>query len=70
MKYTSMEVDPPLFRVRSMCRVLKVPSRRFYTWLKRPLSNRDQQDHRQMVMLKESWEESGKVYGYRKLHRA
>ena len=40
----------------------------FYAWLKRPFSKRTLEDKRQTELLKEAWEDSGKVYGYRKLH--
>jgi len=40
----------------------------FYAWLKQPLSKRAVEDKRQTELLKEAWEDSGKVYGYRKLH--
>jgi len=40
----------------------------FYAWLKSPLSKRAIEDQRQTALLKQAWEESGKVYGYRKLH--
>ncbi|MGV1948281.1 MULTISPECIES: IS3 family transposase [unclassified Agrobacterium] len=40
----------------------------FYTWLKNPLSTRASEDKRQTDLLLKAWEESGKVYGYRKLH--
>jgi transposase InsO family protein len=37
-------------------------------FLKNPLSKRASEDKRQTDLLLEAWEESGKVYGYRKLH--
>ena len=40
----------------------------FYAWLKKPFSKRTVEDKRQTDLLKEAWEDSGKVYGYRKLH--
>jgi putative transposase len=51
-----------------MCRVLLVHPSGFYAWLKNPLSKRATEDKRQTKLIKEAWEESGKVYGYRKLH--
>ena len=36
----------------------------FYAWLKQPFSKRAMEDKRQTELLKEAWEESGKVYGY------
>jgi putative transposase len=40
----------------------------FYAWLKAPLSNRAREDIRQTELIKQAWNHSGKVYGYRKLH--
>lgn len=37
-------------------------------WLKRPFSKRAVEDKRQTELIKDDWEENGKVYGYRKLH--
>ena len=56
------------FPVRSMCRALQVHSSGLYAWLKAPQSDRALEDRRQTALLKQSWEDSGKVYGYRKLH--
>jgi transposase InsO family protein len=38
------------------------------TALENPLSKRAIEDKRQTNLIKEAWKESGKVYGYRKLH--
>ena len=38
------------------------------TSLKRPFNKKAMEDKRQTELLKEAWEESGKVYGCRKLH--
>ena len=40
----------------------------FDTWLKKPLSRRANEDKRQTDLLLTARVESGKVYGYRKLH--
>ncbi len=58
----------PVFSIRSMCRMLRVHPSGFYAWLKRPFSKRAVEDKRQTELLKDAWEDSGKVYGYRKLH--
>ncbi len=63
-----MKVHRCDFMVRSMCRILQVHPSGFYAWLKSPLSRRALEDQRQTALLKQAWEESGKVYGYRKLH--
>ena len=51
-----------------MCRCLRIHPSGFYAWFKNPLSNRAQEDKRQTKLIKKAWEDSGKVYGYRKLH--
>jgi len=58
----------PIFSVRAMCRCLRLHPSGFYAWVKNPLSHRAQEDERQTKLLKEAWEESGNIYGYRKLH--
>jgi putative transposase len=40
----------------------------FYAWRKEPLSPRALEDVRQTEMIQQPWADSGKVYGYRKLH--
>ena len=57
-----------LFPVRVMCRCLRIKPSGFYAWLKNPLSRRAKEDARQTELLRQAWEDSGKVYGYRKLH--
>ena len=51
-----------------MCRVLAVHFSGFYAWLKEPLSLRAHEDVRQTDLIRQAWTDSGKVYGYRKLH--
>lgn len=68
MKYAFIEVHRPQFTVRTMCRMLHVHPSGFYAWLKKPFSKRAREDQRQTELLKEAWQDSGKVYGYRKLH--
>ena len=57
-----------LFPVRAMCQCLRIQPSGFYAWLKNPLSKRAKEDARQTGLIRQAWEESGKVYGYRKLH--
>lgn len=68
MKYAFVAAHREQFSVRSMCRCLSIHPSGFYAWLKTPLSKRGQEDVRQTALIKRSWLESGKVYGYRKLH--
>lgn len=51
-----------------MCRSLLVHPSGFYASLKNPLSIRAKEDVRQTELIREAWKDSGKVYGYRKLH--
>lgn len=68
MRYAVIKAHRPEFSVRVMCRMLSVHPSGFYAWLKRPFSSRAVEDIRQTGLLKDAWEDSGKVYGYRKLH--
>ena len=68
MKYAFIEAHRTAFRIRSMCRALQVHCSGYYAWRQAPLSDRAREDVRQTALLRQSWEDSGKVYGYRKLH--
>lgn len=68
MKYAFIKAHRVQFNVRAMCRMLCVHPSGFYAWLQRPFSSHANEDIRQTIMLKDAWHDSGKVYGYRKLH--
>ena len=68
MRYVFVAEHRPLFSVRTMCRCLRIHPSGFYAWLKNPLSKRTREDARQTELIREAWTDSGKVYGYRKLH--
>ena len=51
-----------------MCRCLRIQPSGFYAWQKNPLSQRAREDARQTELIRRAWKDSGKVYGYRKLH--
>jgi putative transposase len=68
MKYAFIEEHRPVFSIRAMCRVLLVHPSGFYAWLKKPFSKRAVEDQRQTKLIKDAGEDSGKIYGYRKLH--
>jgi putative transposase len=68
VKYAFVAQHQQRFSARTMCRLLRVHPSGFYAWLKSPLSRRASEDKRQTDLLLTAWEESGKVYGYRKLH--
>jgi putative transposase len=50
-----------------MCRVLGVHPSGYYAWLAKPESARSAEDRRLLGLIKQSWLESGCVYGYRKV---
>ena len=68
MRYTFVAEHRRLFSVRTMCRCLGIQASGFYAWLKAPLSRRAKEDVRQTELIRKAWQDSGKVYGYRKLH--
>ena len=68
MRYTFIDQHRPIFSIRAMCRCLCVHPSGFYAWLKNPMCKRAEEDARQIDLIKEAWKDSGKVYGYRKLH--
>lgn len=68
MKYAFIDGHRVEFSVRSLCRMLQVHFSGFYAWRKAPLSKRAREDVRQTELIEQAWKDSGKVYGYRKLH--
>jgi putative transposase len=68
VRYAFISKHRPQFSVRAMCRCLRIQPSGFYAWLKAPLSRRARKDARQTELIRKAWTESGKVYGYRKLH--
>ena len=68
MRYTFVAEHRQQFTVRAMCRCLHIRPSGFYAWLKNPLSKRAREDVRQTALLRKDCKESGRVYGYRKLH--
>lgn len=62
-----MQAHLKQFRVTSMCRVLRVQRSGFYAWQRQPHSARHKEDQRLLGLIKQSWLESGTVYGYRKI---
>ena len=68
MRYAFVAEHRPQFSVRAMCRCLRIHPSGFYAWRKGPPSNRALEDARQTELIRKAWQDSGKVYGYRKLH--
>ncbi len=55
------------FRLRSMCKVFGLHSSGYYSWRSAWVSTRANDDARVLGLIKQSWLESGGVYGYRKI---
>ena len=68
MRYAFIAENRLIFAVRAMCRMLRVHPSGFYAWLREPFSQRALDDQRQTKLIRTAWKDSGKVYGYRKLH--
>jgi putative transposase len=68
VRYAFVADNRPQFSVRVMCRCLRIHPSGFYAWLQAPLSKRAGEDVRQTDLIRTAWKDSGKVYGYRKLH--
>ena len=67
MKYAFIKAEKDTYSTESLCRVIGVHPSGFYAWLKQPMSARSKEDNRLLGLAKQSWLESGCVYGYRKI---
>ncbi len=52
----------------TMCRVLNVARAGFYAWRHNPVSARDKDNQRLLMLIRDSYSLSGGVYGYRQVH--
>ena len=53
--------------MRRLCQVLGVHPSGYYAWRRNAYSTRHHEDQRLLALMKPSWLESGRVYGYRKV---
>ena len=63
MKYCFMERYGSGFEVRKMCRVLRVSRSGYYSYLKRGLSQRNEENKRFVTKIREIWKWSRGTYG-------
>lgn len=54
--------------MRRLCEVLEVHPSGYYAWRRSAHSPRYHEDQRLLALVEPSWLESGRVYGYRKVH--
>jgi len=69
VRYAFIKSRQAEFGVAPMCRVLKVRRSGFYAWLRTPESNRSRRDRELLSDIRFSYEQSGKTYGSRRIHR-
>ncbi len=53
--------------IRTLCRVMTVNPSGYYAWKAKPVSERQIENQRLTGLIKQSWLESGGIYGYRKV---
>lgn len=51
-----------------MCATMRVHHSGYHQWLKQPESNRARENQRLTALVKESWLESGGIYGSLRIH--
>ena len=68
MKYVFMTEHQEQFRLRSMCRVLRVQRSGYYAWKKKPKSKRTLADGTLLLKIKRSFDDSQSVYGILRVH--
>ncbi len=68
LKYAFIKQRAGDYSIRRLCLTLKVHPSGYYAWLSDPQSARAKDDQRLLGLIKHSWLESGRVYGYRKIH--
>ena len=68
MKYASIERRRDCYRVRMMCRLLRVSASGYYAWQTRPESARARRDREPMPKIRQVHESSKGVYGSPRVH--
>ncbi|MCW1777746.1 IS3 family transposase (plasmid) [Pantoea ananatis] len=68
LKYRFINEHRTVWGVMTMCRVLNVARAGFCAWLHNPVSARDKDNQRLLMLIRDSYSLSGGVYGYRRVH--
>ena len=68
MKFRFIESHRERFSIRRMCKVLQVSSSGFYAWLKRAVSQREQDNEVLLQRIREIFEHSRQRYGSPRIH--
>ena len=67
MRYAFIAREELNHAVRTLCKVMNVNRSGYYAWQANPESKRQKQDTKLLGLIKQSWLESGSIYGYRKV---
>jgi len=67
VRYAFIRSEAINYPVRRLCRMMSVHPSGYYAWCTTPESPRAIEDRRLLGPIKQSWLESGTVYGYRKV---
>lgn len=67
VRYAFIQDHEAQHSVRGMCRVMSVHSSGYYAWRAMPVTPRQRENERLLGLIKQSWLESGGVYGDRKI---
>ncbi|MGE6004930.1 IS3 family transposase [Klebsiella variicola] len=68
LKYRFINEHRTVWDVMTMCRVLNIARAGFCAWLHNPVSARDKDNQRLLMLIRDSYSLSGGVYGYRRVH--
>jgi putative transposase len=68
VRYAFIKEHSQEFRVKPMCRVLKVQRSGFYKWMLSPKSDREVQDEKLLEEIRRSFEDSDSAYGSPRIH--
>jgi putative transposase len=69
VKYVFIQEHEAEHSVRRLCKMMGLHPSGYYAWRTDPDSRRSIKDRRLLGHIKQSWLESGAVYGYRKVHQ-
>ena len=70
MKFSFISEHAEEFPIRRMCRVLEVSRSGYYAWLKRPESQRSQEDRRLKVQIRTIFKKNKERYGSPRIYHA
>jgi len=68
VKYAFIKQHEDHHPAKLMCQVMGIHPSGYYAWKKQPVSARAKDNQRLLGLIKQSWLESGCVYGYRKVY--